>query len=65
MYDYKCTKCGNIHEVLGNTNPDELYCQLCWIRTDKKESLSKMISSPAGIHFKGSGFYETDYKNKG
>lgn len=27
--------------------------------------MRKLISAPAAIHFKGSGFYETDYKNKG
>ena len=63
-YDYKCLKCGEIHEVLAKFQDDlsELYCQPCWIRTDIKEPLRKMIGSLPALHFKGSGFYETDYK---
>ena len=30
----------------------------------KKNKLERLIGSGGGIIFKGSGFYETDYKNK-
>ena len=33
-------------------------CQVC------KGNTEKIIGSTMGIHFKGSGFYETDYKIK-
>ncbi len=58
-YDYKCPKCGVIREIKAsiNENPSLLHCGY--------KLMEKKISKPSGIHFKGSGFYETDYKNKG
>jgi putative FmdB family regulatory protein len=57
LYEYVCEKCGEVFEVLQKMDDPPL--------TEHKEcgSLRKLLS-PAAIHFKGSGFYETDYKNK-
>jgi len=32
--------------------------------TDCKEPMEKKIEFCSGLHFKGNGFYETDYKGK-
>lgn len=57
-YDYVCDACEHrfehfqgIREALLRT------CPVC-----KKKKLRRLIGAGAGILFKGSGFYETDYK---
>jgi len=59
-YDYKCPKCSKIKEVkCGATIQSVLFqCDNCY------EIMERQVSKPAGVHFKGSGFYETDYKGK-
>ena len=56
LYDYKCSKCGNVFEALQKMNDAPLKkCPKC------KGPIKRLISSP-GIIFKGSGFHVTDYK---
>lgn len=58
-YEYRCENCGNEIEVLQSIKDAPLTkCPKC-----EKEALKKMISGGAGLIFKGSGFYLTDYKN--
>lgn len=58
-YEYRCENCGNEIEVLQSIKDAPLTkCPKCG-----KETLKKMISGGAGLIFKGSGFYLTDYKN--
>ncbi len=58
-YDYECTKCGHKFEAFQQMSDKPLTkCPKC----DKK--LRRLIGSGAGIIFKGSGFYATDYKKK-
>ena len=57
-YDYRCTECGHTFDVFQRMSEDVLTeCPECG-----KQSLRRLIGSGAGIIFKGSGFYETDYK---
>ncbi len=57
-YDYKCDDCGHLFEVFQSMKDASLKeCPQC-----KKQTLRRLIGSGAGIIFKGSGFYETDYK---
>ena len=59
-YDYKCENCGNEIEVFQSIKDAPLTkCEKCG-----KDTLKKMISGGAGLIFKGSGFYLTDYKDK-
>lgn len=59
-YEYRCENCGNELEVMQSMKDAPLtLCPKCG-----KETLKKMISGGAGLIFKGSGFYLTDYKNK-
>ncbi len=60
-YQYECSACGHQFEILQSMNDKRLSkCPEC-----KKSKLERLIGSGNGIIFKGSGFYETDYKNKG
>ena len=58
-YDYKCKKCEHTFEVFHGINDSpELKCPVCGEKTEK------MIGAGIGLIFKGTGFYETDYKRK-
>ncbi len=59
-YTYQCTECGHafdlFHGIMENgTRP----CPVCGAEAKRR------IGAGAGLIFKGSGFYETDYKRKG
>jgi len=56
-YDYECIKCKHEFEAFQQMNDKLLTkCPKC------KGKLKRLIGSGAGIIFKGSGFYATDYK---
>lgn len=58
-YSYKCTECQHSFDRLQSINEESLtQCPEC------KGKVQRMIGAGAGIVFKGSGFYVTDYKNK-
>ena len=59
-YQYECSGCGHALEVFQSMNDKRLTkCPEC-----KKNKLQRLIGTGSGIIFKGSGFYETDYKQK-
>jgi len=56
-YDYKCLKCNHTFEYFQPMSAEPLKeCPQC------KGSLKRIIGIGAGPIFKGSGFYQTDYK---
>jgi len=58
IYEYHCDDCDFDFELLKSIKSDPYSnCPKC------KKKLVRKISAPAGILFKGSGFYITDYKN--
>ena len=58
IYEYECTKCGKVEEVLQNFSDKPLTkCLSCSGR------LQKLISQST-FHLKGTGWYATDYANK-
>ena len=58
-YEYECIGCGHVFDVFHNmTAKPRIKCPECGGRT------KKLIGAGAGIIFKGSGFYEPDYKRK-
>ena len=58
-YDYKCENCGHQFETLQSIKADPLKeCPVCG-----QNKLKRLIGAGAGLIFKGSGFYLTDYKN--
>ena len=59
-YDYECDACGHKFEMFqGFSERVRRKCPKCG-----KMRLRRLIGSGSGIIFKGSGFYETDYKRK-
>ena len=56
-YEYECVKCHNTFEEFQKITDKPLTsCPKC------KGKLRRLITGGAGIIFKGSGFYVTDYK---
>jgi len=59
IYEYECTECGKVEEVLQKFSEKPLTtCKSC------SGNLHKLISH-SSFHLKGSGWYVTDYANKG
>lgn len=58
-YSYQCQKCETVLNVFHSMSATpRISCEQCGSRRMKR-----LIGSGAGIIFKGSGFYQTDYKN--
>ena len=56
-YEYECRKCGHRFEKYQSILAEPLKtCPKC------KGKVARMLTTGAGIIFKGSGFYQTDYK---
>jgi putative FmdB family regulatory protein len=59
-YAYRCPSCGHefqkFHKMSARTRPK---CPECGTTAER------VITGGAGLHFKGSGFYATDYPKKG
>ena len=57
-YDYKCSSCNHTFEYFQPMSAEPLTeCPQCG------GSLKRIIGTGAGPIFKGSGFYQTDYKS--
>jgi putative FmdB family regulatory protein len=58
-YDYVCDACGDKFELFqGINDPLKRKCTKCG-----KQKLRRLIGAGAAIMFKGSGFYQTDYRS--
>jgi len=58
-YDYRCEACGKKLEVFQSiTDSPKRKCPKCG-----RAKLKRQIGAGAGIIFKGSGFYQTDYRS--
>jgi len=58
-YDYVCDACSHQFEQFQSMKDDALTkCPKC-----KKKKLRRLIGAGAAIVFKGSGFYQTDYRS--
>lgn len=58
-YDYQCQACGHAFEEFQSITASPLRkCPECG-----KLKLKRLIGTGAGVIFKGSGFYETDYRS--
>lgn len=59
-YDYTCRYCNEAFEIFHPITQGPLEkCPKC-----KRKGLKRLIGSGAGLIFKGTGFYETDYKRR-
>ena len=60
LYEYECGACGQRFELIRRfSDPPVEVCAVCG-----KGPVQRLLSSPA-IQFKGSGWYITDYAQKG
>ncbi|HJZ53460.1 MAG TPA: zinc ribbon domain-containing protein, partial [Gemmataceae bacterium] len=60
-YDYECKACGHTFDELQSfSEPPLTKCPAC-----KKNKLERLFGGGGAIIFKGSGFYETDYRRTG
>ncbi len=58
-YEYRCTECGHEFEAFQTMSEAPVAtCPTCRGKVERK------ISGGAGLLFKGSGFYITDYRSK-
>lgn len=58
-YEYRCEQCGHQFDELQSFKDEPLkVCPKC-----HQESLRRLFGTGAAILFKGSGFYETDYRS--
>ncbi len=57
-YEYVCQDCSHVFDVFQKMSDEPLtVCPKC------KGNVKRKIGAGAGPIFKGSGFYQTDYKN--
>jgi len=59
LYEYQCDACGQRFEVIQKFSETTDACRKCG-----KGPVHRLLSSPA-IQFKGTGWYITDYAQKG
>lgn len=58
-YEYECLKCGHRFEVFQKmSDPPKKRCPKCGGK------LRRLVGTGAGIVFKGTGFYATDYRSE-
>jgi putative FmdB family regulatory protein len=59
-YDYECDACGHSFELFQSiTEPVKKKCPKCG-----KAKLRRLFGTGAAVVFKGSGFYQTDYRSE-
>ena len=57
IYEYRCEN-GHTFEVIQSMSDDPVeICEVCGAPVER-------VFHPVAVHFKGSGFYSTDYKSK-
>ena len=60
-YDYECSACGHrFDELQSFSDPVLTKCPKC-----KKNKLVRLFGGGGAVIFKGTGFYETDYRRAG
>jgi len=59
-YDYQCSACDHrFDEMQAFSDPPLTKCPACG-----KKKLRRLFGTGAAVLFKGSGFYETDYRSE-
>lgn len=66
-YEYQCAKCKKTFDVFQSMKDDTLkVCpeELCRMKKWGKGEVKRLLGTGAGLIFKGSGFYITDYRSE-
>jgi putative FmdB family regulatory protein len=59
-YDYECDACGHTFDLFQSINePKKKKCPQCG-----KNKLRRLFGAGSAVVFKGSGFYQTDYRSE-
>ena len=67
-YEYECTKCKKTFEAFQSMKDDSFTTcpkDKCRMKSWGKGKVKRLIGAGAGLIFKGSGFYITDYRSEG
>ena len=67
-YDYQCEKCNKPFELFQSMKDAALKTcpkEACRQKTWGKGRVKRQMGTGAGLIFKGSGFYTTDYRSEG
>jgi putative FmdB family regulatory protein len=65
-YEYHCEKCGKNFETFQSMRDEafrECPKELCRMRKWGHGKVKRLLGTGAGLIFKGSGFYSTDYRS--
>jgi putative FmdB family regulatory protein len=66
-YEYACAKCGHEFEIFQSMKDKPLAAcpkEKCKLKRWGKGRVKKKLGAGAGLIFKGSGFYITDYRSE-
>jgi putative FmdB family regulatory protein len=67
-YEYECAKCRKTFELFQSMKDEPLkVCpkEHCRMKKWGKGKVTRLLGGGAGLIFKGSGFYITDYRSEG
>jgi putative FmdB family regulatory protein len=67
-YEYQCEKCRKSFDLYQSMKDDALTTcpkEQCQMKTWGKGKVKRQVGAGAGLIFKGSGFYITDYRSEG
>lgn len=67
-YEYECTRCKKGFEAFQSMKDDAYTTcpkEKCQMKTWGTGKVKRLIGTGAGLIFKGSGFYITDYRSEG
>lgn len=60
IYEYQCTTCNHLFDLMQKmSDPPMQHCPNC-----SKDTVIRLVSA-AGFQLKGTGWYATDFKDKG
>lgn len=62
-YEYQCEECGSVFDVFQSIKAQPLRkadCETC----GEKRKVRRLIGTGGAVIFKGSGFYQTDYRSE-
>ena len=67
-YEYKCEKCDGAFECVQSMKDDAFKTcpkEFCRMKKWGRGKVRRLMGTGAGLIFKGSGFYITDYRSEG
>ena len=67
-YEYECAKCEKTFEAFQSMKADAYKScpkEKCRMKSWGKGKVKRLLGAGAGLIFKGSGFYITDYRSEG